>query len=114
MKELKPWTNHEEHYLKTHYPERTHVQIAMHLRRSVDSVRWKTHEMGLKTDKRQFWTPSEIRYLEANHGKQSYREMAEVLGRGINAVRSMCNRLDRAMINSQSSIKTPCLRTSIP
>ena len=109
MNERKPWTTHEVRYLQTHYPQRSQLQIAMQLRRSLDSIRWKVQELGLKTDHRQCWTMKEIRYLEANHGKRSYREMAEALGRGINSVRSMCNRLDRAMISPQWSKKTPCL-----
>ena len=92
MKEVKPWTNHEEHYLKTHYPERTHVQIAMHLRRSVDSVKWKTIAMGLKTHRRTFWTTREIRYVE-EHRDQPYKALAQALGRGYHSVKSMANRL---------------------
>lgn len=92
-------------YIIQHYPRQSPIEIAPALRRSVEKVRAKIHDLrveGLITGYRPYenrlpnkWTEWEDMFLAAHHkAKMPYREIAVVLDRGVKA----CGARVRALI----------------
>ena len=73
------WTDEQLIFLKENHAELTGLEISKVLGRSVDSVRGKASELGLKKTRK--WTKEEEEFLKNNYEKMTDRELGESLNR---------------------------------
>ncbi|MFS1030303.1 hypothetical protein ACFC89_16905 [Enterococcus casseliflavus] len=88
------WSDEEINYLKNNYETMDYTKIGKMLNRSANSVRQKAYHLNLPR-KQKNWTEDDLIYLEyfVYEGDEKLKEAAKFLGRSLNAVECMLQRL---------------------
>lgn len=81
------WLEKEVTYLKENYNVVAIKEIAIHLKRSENTIRIKAKSLGITQSKNAPYTGDENSYILNNIGKKSLIEIAHDIGRTISAVR---------------------------
>jgi len=90
----KLWSKDEVELLKDMFPYRTGEQIAKQLGRSLQTVRQKAHQLGLKKRAYDGWLKNDASLLKVMFPNRSTQEVAKMLGRSINSVREKAHRME--------------------
>lgn len=81
MPKRRPYTEDEDKYIVEHYYSTLDRNIALHLERSIKSVRKRAKRLGLEAKKiNRRWTPEEDEII-LNRSEEGLREIADRLGR---------------------------------
>lgn len=83
------WTEEEITFLKKNWTLPM-AELSEKLGRSIDSCLQKAYSLGMYRRK---WTQAEIDYLQENYGKYSIPSLAKSLGKSVNAIKVMRQRL---------------------
>lgn len=93
MAERKYYTADEDEYIIQHYYSMLDRDIALHLERSIKSVRTRAKRLGMEAKKaHRFWTPEEDEIIR-NRGEAKIREVAERLGRDFTETASRARKI---------------------
>jgi hypothetical protein len=87
----KKWTNEEINYLIENFSDKTNLELAENLNRSVKSIIAKVGKLGLyeikkRTFKVKNWEKDEIEYLIENFSDKTNLELSEMLNRSIKSI----------------------------
>jgi hypothetical protein len=99
---MRPWSDQDYAYLRENYGKMTAREIAVHLDRTIPTVRTLAGNMGLtkkRTIKERLWTPAEERILRANFNRRTISEIAAMLDRTIPSINGKAKGLGLSKIS---------------
>ncbi len=82
----KPWTQHDDDFMRDNYKRMKRAEIAEKLGRSIPSISNRAVILGLRVSKPARWTPEEEEFLRKNWRSMTITKIAKKLGRTWDAV----------------------------
>lgn len=86
MNNIKNYTQTEIDYIKTNFSNLTTQEIAKHLNKSAESIKYVARKLGLSKQPHKPWTDEEIRYLKDNYFEMTSKEIGKYLGRSVHSI----------------------------
>ena len=87
------WSEQEVNLLRSQYSDMPLCLLAQKLCRPVTAVRQRAYEMGLKTERFNYWSVNDERFLKKYFAGRSTHSIAKELGRSLQAVKGKAQRM---------------------